>query len=181
MNPTFGLALSRVNWTVFASLTFRQEPTEKHAMLAAEKLLKWSAHIQRVPFRDSLHAIRIETGETNGRRHLHLLLVAERRFMGYFVVPVGMASTAYKWWKKHYGISRFRSVQAGTDSAVAYITKDMDAGADIYELAKTARHQHLIISPTAMRCIRRRIESADRQERAANTLAQLSPLVAKET
>ena len=172
MSASFSLALSRIDWTVFCSLTFRKEPSEASAIVAAEKLLKWAAHIQRMRFKDMEFVIRIETGERTGRRHLHLLLRVDRRFMGYFVVQAGRSSIARKWWIKHYGIAQFRRIESGCDSAVAYITKDMDAGADIYELAKAARSTHLIISPTALRCIRRRIGSADSQTRATNTLAE---------
>ncbi|HEY5296867.1 MAG TPA: hypothetical protein VIK59_02985 [Verrucomicrobiae bacterium] len=175
MSSPFCLAVARVDWTVFASLSFRNEPSERSALLAAEKLLKWVAHLQRMPFKELKYAVRIETGEAKGRRHLHLLLVVERSYLGYLVVPVGKASIAYKWWKKHYGISRFRSVLSGTDSAVAYITKDLDAGADIYELAKTARHQHLIISFAAMKWIRKRTGSADSHDTATNTLPDSLP------
>jgi hypothetical protein len=171
MQPSFSLALSRVDWTVFASLTFSLEPNEARAIAAAEKLLKWVSHITGVKYRRLQYVIRLENGERTGRLHLHLLLVVERRFMGYFVVADGHSSMARKFWAREFGISRFRSVESGGDSAVAYLTKDMDAGADIYELAKTARTQHLIISPDALRCIRQRIGSADTTGKQAKTLA----------
>jgi len=172
MQPPFSLALSRVPWTVFCSLTFRKEPSEGLAVMAAEKLLKWCAHVQRLKYESLQYVIRVETGEVNGRRHLHLLILVEPKFIGYFVVKTGYSSIARKWWLQRYGIAHFRAIdQNQTDSAVAYITKDVDAGADIYELAKTGSKQSLIISLTALRCIRRRIGAADRQERAVNTLA----------
>ena len=157
MQPSFALALSRVDWTVFASVTFRDEPSERRAMLAAAKLLKWCAWIEGAKFGSYQYCIRIETGERTGRRHLHLLIAVERGNLGKFVVAPGRASLAYKFCKQNFGLSRWRAVLGGSDSAVAYMTKDMDAGADIYELAKTARTQGLIISHTAERCIRRRI------------------------
>jgi hypothetical protein len=161
-----------VDWTVFASLTFREEQREARAIVAAEKLLKWVSHITEVKYRMLSYVIRLENGERTGRLHLHMLIVVERRFSGYFVVAEGRASQAYQFWKKAYGISRFRAVESGGDSAVAYMTKDMDAGADNYELAKTARSQHLYISPEALKCIRKRIGSADTSDERTSTLAQ---------
>lgn len=172
MQPSFALALSRVDWTVFGSLTFREELGERHAIAAAEKLLKWQSHITRTKYRRLLYVIRLENGERTGRLHLHLLTVVASRFMGYLVVAEGRSSQARQFWLRYFGMARFRAVESGGDSAVAYMTKDMDAGADNYELAKTARTQHLIISPEARRCIRQRIGSADNTLKTANTLTE---------
>jgi hypothetical protein len=130
-----------MDWSVFGTLTFAEVVSESRAMDAAESLLKWVAHIDGTKYRRLVYVIRLENGERTGRLHLHLLLVVKRRSMGYFVVAQGRTSQARNFWKR-YGISTWRSVEAGGDSVVAYITKDIDAGADIYELAKTARTQH---------------------------------------
>jgi|SRR5665213_65220 len=155
--PSHSLALSRVEWNLFATLTFRKERSENSAIIAGERWLNMVSQITSTPIRELKWAMRVEKGEQFGRVHLHLLLVVPESLIGYFVVSDGRASVSYKWVKKRYGISRYRRVVSEGDSVIAYMEKDSDAGADVYELAKTGRAQTLITSSRARRCMRQRL------------------------
>jgi len=175
MQSAFSLPLSCVPWNVFGTLTFKgsDAPSEAAQVREAKRFFRWVAHQERVFFWELLWALRLENGEVGGRLHLHPLIVVSKSSLGYYAVQQGRRSVVSKAWRKlgsRNGIATFRRIESENDPAVCYTVKDLDAGADIYELAKTGRTQRLLLSPAAIRMIRRRGSAGEYQSSATNTL-----------
>jgi hypothetical protein len=177
----FSLVVSRVPWNVFATLTFRSEPSAVRAERELKKWLRWAAHISGVKYRNFLFLGRLEQGELSKRVHLHCCLCVPARCLGYFVVGARRISLAHKAWK--LGMTRFRQISGFGDSAVTYLLKDT-SGADSYESIKTAAGRHLVMPLCLKHSVRGRLkglrEAADTGTGRATTLATVSGL-AKET
>jgi len=180
MIPAFSLALSRVPWNVFGTLTFKGSvaPSEAAQVREALGFFRWVALLERKPIWTIVWALRIENGEAAGRLHLHPLIMVTPSLLGYFHVGPGRKSIAAKSWQKlgrRNGIARFRRISANGDSAVAYAVKESDAGADIYELAKTGRSDRLLFSQSAFRMMSRGKRSGEVERSATNTLVLSNP------
>jgi len=161
MQPGFSLPLSRVPWNVFGTLTFKGDsaPGESAQVREALRFFDWVAHLGRIRRQCLLWALRLENGEAGGRLHIHPLIVVQSHLLGFFAVPRGARSVASKVWRRggrRRGIAVFRKIQGVGDPAVTYIEKDVDGGADLYELAKTGRASRLLVSNAALRMIRGR-------------------------
>lgn len=178
MQPAFSLPLSRVPWNVFGTFTFKGSTAPSEAAQVREALcfFGWVAQIESVKRRELCWALRLENGEAGGRLHLHPLIVVSSRNLGFFAVPKGARSVASKVWKRLHarnGISTFRRIEGENDIAVIYAVKDLDAGGDVYELAKTGRSSRLILSPGAIRMIGKR-GSAGKSYGDVSTLGMVS-------
>jgi hypothetical protein len=161
MNSPFALVLSRIEWNVFGTLTFRgcPEPSEDRQLRIADDWLGRIAHMQRMTPDDLVWCLRVERGEALGRLHLHCLLVTAQRFLGHFCVASGQLSNASKLFRKCDGVcgmTRFRRIEGVNDPALVYTVKDLDGGGDLYELGKTARASRLLFSHKAQRWMSQR-------------------------
>lgn len=168
--PAYSLSLSRVRWNLFASITFKKECSEAAAIIKGMQWVNYVSQLTREPLWRMLWVMRVERGELGGRVHLHLLHVVPEPKMGLFVVSSGFSSVARKFCMKRFGMSRFRRIESEGDGAVTYATKDLDAGADSYELAKTGRAQFLITSGEAQRVMRGEVRAHATNGKLVNTL-----------
>jgi hypothetical protein len=71
-------------------------------------------------------------------------------------------------------VATFRKIHGVGDEAVLYTIKEKDAGADVYELAKTGASQRLLVSDTALGMMRGRRQAWPVEGYEANTLAESS-------
>jgi len=141
----FNLLLSRIDWSVFATLTFRgDEPSESRLMRECQQWHGWAAYVNHEQARRIFWVARVERGERGGRLHLHSLvrLRPEIAFR-YFVPGRGLLPVAAEMWR--HGLSRFRLVDRVGDSALPYMLDDVDGGG-VHEDTKTARGRQLILS-----------------------------------
>lgn len=146
------LVVSRVKWTVFATLTVRETVSENRLKAMCLEWLKFAAHVSGLKKDGLLWLMRIERGELGHRLHLHLLIAIPFNSLGYFVVPQGCVPIAHKMWG--HGMTRFRRIEQWCDPAVAYALKDT-SGEDEYEIGhKTARAAHVVYSKGLHRMLR---------------------------
>jgi hypothetical protein len=144
MSEPFSIALSRVDWSVFSTLTFRREVSVARAMDRAKSWLKWCAHVNGQRFEDFKFVVRVELGELGKRVHLHTLIAVNRTCLKLWLMSGGKVPVAHRKWA--LGLSKHRLVASSADPVVSYMLKDLDVGGDAYELAKTARTPHLMLS-----------------------------------
>jgi len=147
VNGAHNLVCSAVPWTLFATLTFRRECSEKRALRSCARWLRWVAHISGVKFKRLCYVVRVESGEVGGRLHLHVLIVVPDEVVSYFVVCSKFVPVAHRRWGE--GMTKFRRCALG-DPAVSYVLKET-SGADEYEQGKTSRAQHLVLSNSLRR------------------------------
>lgn len=146
------LIVSAAPWNVFATLTFRQVPSEAAAMRYLHEWWDWSARSVRVKRERFLGFCRMERGELNLRLHLHSLIVVPEKYLRIFYAGPGKMTKAIVAWR--HGISRFRRVSEFGDSAVPYLTVEQSSGADEYESNKSSRGQHVVFSNGFSRMLR---------------------------
>jgi len=144
------LLCSVVEFDVFCTLTFRQEPSYDAGVRMGYRWLDAMRVACRLPDSDYYWLLRPERGEVNGRLHLHALVRVPPRFKGLFVVPVGATSVAHRMWKR--GMTTFRFVDGRQDPSVLYMQKAHERnGADAYELRKTEKNFALIPSAALLK------------------------------
>lgn len=126
--------LTRINWQVFGTLTFRSEslPNKVHQAM-------WFAHCRLtcasfgLYFPNALWCLRQERGEATGRRHFHYLF-------GGLPEKAVTESTCFaqmaQWERLGGGMARVRVFNHALNG-VSYVTKCLSGvGADLYELNK---------------------------------------------
>jgi len=115
--------------------------------MRALRWLRWAAHVSGRKFRDLAFMIRLERGELGNRLHAHVLIVVPEHRLGFFVLPSGMLPLAARRWD--HGMTKFRRVMSD-DPTVAYMLKET-CGASEYELTKSERAPHVVLSHAARR------------------------------
>jgi len=124
--------------------------------------------------------LRPETGERNGRFHLHVLLRVPKQFVGHFVMPGGEIPNAHRVWG--YGLTKFRFIEGRDDPAIPYVLSET-AMNDAYEYGKFAKVHSAILSHAVLERMRRQVSVRGGEvgiAASASTLATNSTL-AKET
>lgn len=147
----FNLVLSSVPWNLFCTLTLREMVSEARLRLEVERWLRWVAHISGEKFRKLVFVVRYERGEAHGRLHCHILIVVPENRLTFFVVRAPYVCRAHREWG--LGMTKFRRVGIENDPVVNYVLKET-SGADSYELGKTARGLHLVVSKGLWRIAR---------------------------
>lgn len=137
------LVVTKAEWSVFATLTTRQEHSPERLSAQGLRWLRWASHVSGKRFAEFVYLMRLERGEIGDRLHLHALMCVPAHSLGYFVVRQGFVPVAHKAWK--LGLTRFRRVHGRNDQAVAYLLKNTEGG-DEYEFTKTTKAHTVVIS-----------------------------------
>lgn len=133
-----------VPWSVFGTLTFKDEKSESAAIVAGERWLALVRLKLSCPESEFYWLLRPERGESGGRVHLHVLLRVRSCYLKFFCLGSKL-SWAVRAWRN--GLSKFRPVDGVNDSSIDYIVKpESGTGADAYENGKTQGCTNLMAS-----------------------------------
>lgn len=161
--------LSRINWEVFGTLTFKALKPVPLLYSYVWRLVRHVSDISGRPYRELLVAVRLERGEIGGRPHFHILLGGSKapnlQTLGFQCVD---------WWKKTLDGSRveFRPyIPCG--SAQEYLIKECGwtyLGANGYEVGKFDQADDVTLSRSVFRCLRIANCIEERRRNAAHKL-----------
>lgn len=150
--------LTRIRWQFFGTLTFRAAEVPERIRLcmwfsAARKCAEgFGLYFPTLPW-----CLRQEQGETNGRRHFHVLLggLPEQAVQ----IQTCFALMA-QWEAAGGGMARYRLFNPGLDG-VGYVTKCLGmSGADTYESAKFgSKSSGLMLSHGAEKLLRAKVSN----------------------
>ncbi len=148
VSTDYGLSLARIQWDVFATLTFAGNvPRTQIAYGLAFRWLQDTAKICRVPYKRLLIALRGEEGEFKGRFHFHCLVggTAMRNYHS-------LTHQLEHLWKVSTGGARVEVRQYDRALAGAeYVCKCL--GANQYELNKYSFANSVTLSASVIRLI----------------------------
>jgi hypothetical protein len=154
----FGITLARIQWDLFATLTFAGKvPRANMAYGLAFRWLQELAKAGGVPYKRLLIALRGEEGEANGRFHFHCLVggTATRNYHA-------LQHRAEWLWKLQTGGARVDVRQYDRSLAGAdYVCKCL--GANAYELNKYSFANTVTLSASIVRLIAGIDASGDRR------------------
>lgn len=147
MENPFAVILSRINWVVFSTLTYRKLVSEPIAQRMLNGLVRQMMRAEGHGL-DMVWLCRSEEGERFGRPHKHVLFadLPEVFVRRWCVLPFFKRRSAFQrcWESLGGGIARTRRCSVH-DDALDYALKDLD-GADYYELTKTGRSKGVTLS-----------------------------------
>ena len=154
----FGLTLARIQWDVFATMTFAGNvPKPKIAYGLAYRWLQETAKVSGVPYNRLLIALRGEVGEATGRFHFHCLVggTATRNYhtLGHQLEHLWKVSTG----GARVDVRQYDRSRAGAE----YICKCL--GANAYELNKFNFADTVTLSASVCRLITAIDASGDRR------------------
>ena len=154
----YGISLARIQWDLFATLTFAGTvPRANMAYGLAFRWLQELAKVSGVPYNRLLIALRGEEGEANGRFHFHCLVVGTTT-RNYHT----LGHQAEWLWKIQSGGSRVDVRQYDRSLAGAeYVCKCL--GANAYELGKYSFANTVTLSASVIRLIAGIDASGDRR------------------
>jgi hypothetical protein len=155
----FGITLARIQWDIFATLTFAGERVPR-ANLAYGLAFRWLQELAKncgVPYNRLLIALRGEEGEANGRFHFHCLVG------GTLTRNYHTLQRQAEWlWKIQTGGARVDVRQYDRSLAGAdYVCKCL--GANAYELNKYSFANTVTLSASVIRLIAGIDASGDRR------------------
>jgi hypothetical protein len=161
MNPE-ALAVSRLDWQFFCTLTFSQESLPER--VRCTMFLSWArraAELAGVSFKVLMWVLRQEAGEKTGRLHFHSLVAG--------VPPSCVTRTncfrlMWHWEQVGGGIARVRAYDRALPG-VSYVLKGIMEcfdGADAYEFSKfRSDASRVTLSDSTLRCIRARLRTSN--------------------
>ena len=155
----FGITLARIQWDLFATMTFagRNVPHRKIAYGLAFRWLQELAKKCGCPYNRLLIALRGEEGEENGRFHFHCL-VGGTLTRNYHTL---LHQTEWLWKHQSNGarvdVRQYDRSLAGAD----YVVKCL--GANAYELSKYSFANTVTLSASVIRLIAGIDASGDRR------------------
>ena len=164
MDTAEALVISRLNWSLFGTLTFLARDEGISSLRQRKAFFAWVRDLSKFfsVKSSSLHwVLRMERGETFGKEHLHCLIGA----------PLGSSNPGQRFWlmdrweKLGNGMSRLFEYDSSL-SGVGYTCKCLgmertSSGGTSYELNKFGSADELILSHAAEWSLRKMARSRD--------------------